>query len=178
MAGTITDVEKVGSYSFKYTWSGTSPYDSWVDGYAYFTGTTQTSAIIELGTSGGSETEPPALELQDSTDTNTAENILYPPYLTLQWRGSTDNLCYRVQESVSAVWTTRANVSEIGLAYYKWATDLLADVTTHSWRVVAVDDRGYESTAVNLSAFMVRNPAPPVINMSYSSGTGLLSVTT
>jgi len=169
----IIDVEKIGAQSWRYTWAeGLSPYSIWYKGILWDR-VDATEYIIEET---GAANEPPAIEVLDSSPGATAEQELYPPLLILQWRGVDGVDRYQIQEKVFGTWTTRHTVLETGLGYYQYKTPALADVTLAKWRVRAIDEWDNPSAALNFDAFIVSNPEPPAITMTYDSGTGLVTI--
>lgn len=170
----IPTVKKIGSASYEYSWSGTSPYDVYQDGDEVLFQTTDTSLIVHAPDS----LEPPALEIFDADDTTTPESLLYPPRATLQWRGVSQAEHYRVEQFVDAAWATQVPVIvEREQGYIQWTTDALADVTTHQFRVIAVDAFDYESEPLPFDIFINRNPPPPSINMVYGEGPPTITIT-
>lgn len=163
MAGLITSWKRVGGYSWKATWSGTSPFRLYIDGI-YIDGqtTTDTERIFQ----NSSNTEPPALEVLDSTD-GTAQNITYPPRLIVQWRGDPDSIYYRVERYESSVWVHKAQVKENGLGYYQFLSEPIDDGATEQWQVLAYDSQGNESQPLQITIVPARNPAPPAITVTY-----------
>ncbi len=160
----FTNITKVGSQSWRFEWAATtSPYRVYWNGTLLDT-VTALEYIIEEN---GYLTEPPALEVLDANDTDDAENIAYPPRLVIQWRQVSDVLSYGVREKVGATWTARATVGENNLGYYRHETPALDDITTADWRVVAIDSLGNESDPLEFDAFVVRNPDPPDITITY-----------
>lgn len=175
---TITAITKDGKQSWKYTWTGTDPYDVYRADLGLIELTqTDLEEITLTGYSTLSNTnlalddeEPPPLEIIDSADTSTPECLTYPPFSVLQWRGNADASYYIVQQYVGSTWTTYGEPTvENGAGYYKVSTGPLADVTTHNWRVLPVDSEGNQGDPVTFEIFMVRNPAPPRITCTYSS---------
>ena len=160
-------VTKIGSATYQYDWSGTSPYYVYQDGVAILTNTTDTSVIVTAS----DPLEPPAIEVLDADDTDTAESLLYSPRATLQWRGVSGVRYYRVDLYTGGAWVAQLPiVRETGQGYLQWTSQPITDVTTHQFRVVAVDGYGYESAPVAFDSFIVRNPEPPSISMTYESG--------
>jgi len=151
---------------------GLSPYSIWYKGILWDR-VDATEYIIEET---GAANEPPAIEVLDSSPGATAEQELYPPLLILQWRGVDGVDRYQIQEKVFGTWTTRHTVLETGLGYYQYKTPALADVTLAKWRVRAIDEWDNPSAALNFDAFIVSNPEPPAITMTYDSGTGLVTI--
>ena len=168
---------KTGSYSVKYTWSGTAPFDVWQDGRKVLDQTTRTQYVAQpLDATSTPPTVLPTVEIRDDNDTDTASSKVHSPLLRFQWRGQANVVLYIVQEYVVDTWTTRGAVRESGAGYYNYTTTVLADATTHQWRVIAQDENGYQGEALSLTHYMVRNPAPPDVSHSYDAGTGLLTV--
>ena len=168
----LPTAEKLGAYSVRYTWAGTSPFDVYVNGERVLNQTTDTTLVVQYP----SEATPHACEVRDANDTGTAASVEYSPRLRLQWRGQADAQFYHIQKYVASVWTTQQIASETGKGYYNYTTTAQADDTTVQWRVMPQDSRGYQGTPVDFSFFVVRNPAPPAVAYSYAAGTGLLTV--
>lgn len=164
--------ERVGPYSVRYTWSGTAPYDVWVNGELVLNQTTDTTTVIQFP----GEAVPHAVEVLDATDTGMAESLRYSPRLRLQWRGHAGVEHYRVQTYADSAWSTQQIASEDGRGYYTYTTIAQADATSAQWRVIPVDERGYEGEPVAFTFYVVRNPAPPAVDFSYNAGTGNLTV--
>lgn len=173
MAASITAVTKVGPYFWKYEWTGTSPFRVYIPGkYIKSRPITDTELIVQSA----DDYEPPPLEVFDSTESDDASDVQYPSTLVLQWRGQDDAYYYTVEESVSSVWTHRRLIKEDGRGYYEVETPVLTDGTTAQWRVTTLDSQENESTVASYSLLVVRHPAPPSINMSYSAATGNVTV--
>ena len=167
-------ITKSGTKAWTFDWSaagGTAPYRLVLNSRVLSETTTLTAWTIE----GDDEYEPPALEVLDANDGEAASET-YPSRATLQWRGKSNVYYYQVQESVASVWTNRVRVKEIGAGYYQHTTTELADCTASQWRVIAVDERGYESEPILFDFFPVRPPDPPSITLTYSALTGLVTV--
>lgn len=172
----FTSIDKIGSNNWTYTWdpnTTTSPYRPYLRGELLVN---ESTTATEYTVSGTDLLEPPPLEVLDATDTVAAQNLRYSPLLTLQWRGDTDAGIYRVEEKVSSVWTLRRTVQETGAGYYRYESATLADITTHNFRIIPVDPLGVLGNPLPVDVFMVRNPAVPSISLSYSSGTGDVTV--
>lgn len=173
MAISAFTTEKTGSAAWLYEWTGTSPFDVYRDdGELLLKQTTLTSLTVE----GPDLLEPPALLVRDASDTGLAEIVEFSPRVTIQWRGESTASFYKVQQFVDAAWVNRKVVVEAGLGYYRDETLALTDVTTASLRVISFDEEGNESEPLLVDVFVVRNPPPPSISISYSSGTGLITV--
>lgn len=166
--------ERVGDYAVKYSWSGTAPFDVWLDGVLLLNQTSLTERVVQ--TIDGTTDPLPAVEILDDTDTETAESYRYSPLLRFQWRGQAGVTLYLIQEYSDAAWTTRAVAYENGQGYYTHTTTALADATAHQWRVLAQDENGYTGDALTITHTTVRNPAPPAVAYSYDEGTGNLTV--
>jgi len=177
MASAITAIEKIGYQTWKFTFSGTAPYRVYLDGVLLtdnpMDGDTPDGAttdndyfIIEHSDS----QEPPAIELLDADDTGTPLTLTHPPFCTLQWRSVDYADRYRVDLYTGGSWVEQAIVIEDGRGYYQYTSDALTDCTTHQYRVVAVDASANESAPISCDILVVRNPPPPSISVSYSSG--------
>jgi len=102
---------------------------------------------------------------------------VYPAYLHLQWRAVDNADYYRVERHNGSQWVEQVRITDDGRAgYYHWYSPRLEDDTTHQFRVVAVTDDGTESTALTLSALMVRHPDPVAVSLSYDSQTQKLTI--
>lgn len=169
---TITAITRKGPKSWLYEWSGTAPFDVYIDGAKRLDQSTLTQLIV----SGDSATTPPAMELRDATSTGTAQSVQYSPLMRLQWRGQADAALYKVQRYVSATWTTQQIVREDGRGYYTFTTVALTDGTAEQWRIVPQDARGYTGAAIIITETLVCNPAPPNVTITYTEGTTTLTV--
>jgi hypothetical protein len=130
--------------------------------------TEQTEAIVAVvpGTA-------PVFEVLDDPDEEPSDG--FPPYVTLQWAQTAETAEYRVEELVSAVWTTLATIPDENAAYYRWTSEPLDDVSSHSYRIVPVGTNGNDGTPLTFAVLLVRVPDPPDMTMSYFSGAGLLT---
>lgn len=173
MSATITGVTKIGSVAWKFAWTGTAPYTLVLRGKVIAEGLSDTSWTLQEGNS----YRPPPLEVLDANDTDPAPSQVYPPWLALQWRGTSAAQYYRVDRRISGVWTAQPPlVQETGRGYYRWDTAAQDDDTAQIWRVVAVDRRGYESMVREVNWAVVRHPEPPNLSLSYDSGTNQITV--
>lgn len=167
MSVTITFIQKVGYGAWRYDWTGTAPFERHVEGDNAVRGTTtDTSAVLLFQGSN----EPAPLEVIDSADTNTPENVQYPPRARIQWRGIPDAIGYRVEQYIASVWTHKQQYMERGAGYYEYESDKLADCATHQFRVIPIYDLNDEGNPLLFSVFMVRNPDAPEIALSYAGG--------
>lgn len=178
MAATITSVSKVAPFTWRYAWSGTAPFYVIHKGrHVFVPSTTRTFHLFEHD----DNEEPPVVEVYDSTQAETAAyQMINPPYMLLQWYHATDAKYYIAQQeqtvgSVTQWVTQKPTMFDTGVGYYQFSTPILDDEEEHTWRVVALDDLGHEN-AVEFTMTMVRNPDPPRITLSYSAGTGNLTV--
>lgn len=178
MAGSITSITKPAPYSWKFVWTGTSPYYVIRKGVLVFPpSTTRTEWIFDHD----DDQEPPVVEVYDSTQVSTASvQLTNPPYGMLQWWHAENAAYYLVQKEVTdGAATYWVNVPpliiDLGVGYYQYETPALSDETTTSYRVVAVDQNGAQNL-VEFDIPMVRNPDPPRITISYDAGTGNATV--
>ena len=164
--------ETVGAYSTRYTWSGTAPYDVYLNGDLYLDQTSATTAVIQYP----GETVPYAIEVRDATDSGLPESVKFSPNLRLQWRGQAGTDYYKIETYTGGEWVTQQIAKENGAGYYSFVTVAQGDATSPQWRVVPVDARKYEGDPVSFTQYIVRNPEPPAVAFSYDAGTGDLTV--
>jgi len=114
----------------------------------------------------GYEDSPPPLEIVETED---AENELYPPFATLQWKAVVGANAYLVERYVSGAWTTVDVLSEIGVGYYWYRTEVLEDQTQEQFRVSTTDPKGNTGTPITFTFSITRNPTPPDIEYEIDS---------
>ena len=165
---------RTGSYSVKYDWSGTAPYDVWQDGVKVRNQTTSTTYTAQ--TTNGTTNPLPAIEITDSTDTDPAQSIQYSPLVKFQWRGQADASYYVVEQYIDSEWTALAMIKENGTGYYSYESTHQTDGITAEFRVLPTDSRAYQGLPLPITHTVVRNPVPPAVAYSYSAGTGLLTM--
>jgi hypothetical protein len=175
MASTLT-VQKCGTISWRYDWTGTPPFKLFSLGRDLLNGgtTTDTSKVFQ-----SDAYEPPVIEVQDSTEfANEPLTMEYPPNVTLQWRGIAGAARYLVEQYVGAAWVAvvGGNVPETKRGYVTFPTQFLTDCTTPKFRVTPYDINGYAGTAVEFEAFFVRLPDTPAVTMTYDADTGDLTI--
>ena len=170
----IPTATRAGSYSVRYDWTGTAPFDVWLDGVKVLDGTellTYTAQNIDASTN-----PLPAVEITDATDTETAQSEQYSPRVRMQWRGQSDADYYVVEQNIDAAWTALAMVRENGSGYYNFESTAQTDDTTAEFRVIPYDSRGYDGLPLYITHSVICNPAPPAVSYTYSAGTGDLTV--
>lgn len=175
MAASITEIRRLARGSWRYTWSGTSPFYVYQDGVSRYNGSTTLTTDIFLN---NSDYEPPQIEIVDSTgSTATMQQVLYPPYFVFQWRWAyrAEQYVIRQYDSDSGDYEDRQTIREDGSGYYQFQTQALADATMHLWKVVAQDGALNESE-LDFSMEMIRNPDPPALSFSYSAATGNVTI--
>jgi hypothetical protein len=171
---TITNIQRIGPRSWRYTWSGTAPFDVWQDGAKVLVQTALLTYIVQ----GENNHTPPALEIRDADDTGLPDSVTYSPIMKLQWRGQADASLYIVQKYIDAAWTTQIAVRETGRGYYTFLTLPQDDGVLSQWRVIPQDERGYQGAAVTFSQTIIRNPPPPTVLYAYDEDTPALTVST
>ena len=125
--------------------------------------------------------EPPAVEVID-TDTETvnadSQTEKYSSRANLIWRGNPDAAYWVVYQydTDAAEWVVLRSFTETERGYYSYTTDVLADVTTHQFKVIPYDVLDIAGAPVYFQFFMVRNPSPPRISASYSAATGNVTI--
>lgn len=178
MPATITDVVRVGVYAWRYDFTGTAPFRVYRDG-RLAQNSDATSYVAEWGTdTTAHRIEPPQIEVIDSTQTTAAlSQTLYPPFVTIQFRGRTTNAYYLVEVSTNggSSYSTLSKIMEDGSGYYQsnslgyTATDLL-------FRVTPYDSEGTAGDPLSYSVFHYGYPDPPSLTYTYAAGTGLLTI--
>lgn len=158
--------ERLSDYATRYTWSGTAPYDVWLNGQRMAYQSTATVFVVEHY----GEDVAPWIEVLDATDTDPAQSLANSPRLRLQWRGQTDANVYLIQRWDGTEWETKAIRREDGTGYFShWTTPELHG-TTARWRVIAQDARGYESEMIAWTQLVVCNPKAPAVTGSVAAG--------
>jgi len=175
MAKLLT-IEKVGYRAWYYSWSGTAPYRVYYKGRLFETTDNAYITMEDSGAETESTNEPPVIEVLDANDTDTAENLLYPPCLAIQWRGTTTADYYIVEEYSGGEWVERFTANESGAGYYLVNTSPISDLSNSQWRVTAVDTYGNETTPVSYTRYIVRNPAAPQISITYDDVDGEIDI--
>lgn len=170
----VTTAEQVAATTVRYSWSGTAPFDVWLNGECLLRQTTATAFTVEYNGEGAE----PWIEVLDATDVDPAASEAHSPRTRLQWRGQADANFYRVQRfnEDTEEWEDRQFVTELGRGYLWSTTTPEVDGTTPQWRVLAEDARGYTSEVVAISRRIVCNPRTPVVAGSYDANTGELTV--
>ena len=168
----IANVSKAGSQSWRFDLIGTAPFTVYKDGAVFVEDLNESELVIE----GDSQYEPPAIEVLDSTDTNDPEQITYPPFLSIQWRGNTATSYYRIDRYINSVWTRQTTIRENDSGYYRYDSSVLDDQSVSQFRVRPVDADGNTGHALSITALMVRNPDPPEALATYNSVTGNIEV--
>ena len=172
MTATIDTITKYGTTTWQQEWSGVGPYQMYTGGlqiHGDLPAGVDTYNDVSITQRHNDTEEPPALEVLDSTQGETPQNIKHPPRATLQWRGNTSAVRYKIEEKIASVWTLRATVKETGLGYYQYDTEALVDSATANFRVKILDERDYESEPLLFDVFTVRNPAPPLYTATWDS---------
>lgn len=172
---TISNIEHVGAGAWKITTSSVNtPYRYYVAGRLVAGPITEATYIVQ---SNDYLTEPPVVDVLDSTESEPTTGQARPPYVILQWRGDTDAAYYTVQKYIGSTWTAqRPVIQETGLGYYRWESQKLADVANHQFRILATDAEGYTSTARQVEVFMIRYPDPPSFTATYTDLTNTLAI--
>ena len=176
MAASITSVKKAGDKRWEYTWSGTAPFRVFnLDTGEQEPGDRDLAEGLTNDTSrrfdNSDDLEPPVIVVMDSTETGQSLSEINPAYATIQWRGVSDVDFYEVEQNVSAVWTVVGRERHDAIRYYSVRTPVLADVTTHNFRVSGTDNAGNQSATIQIDVFMSRNPPAPSVTNSYSNPT-------
>lgn len=99
---------------------------------------------------------PPPLEIVPS-DAGMADSEINKPFLIIQWYG-VEASYYAIQELIDADWRDMFRIEEIGAQVYSWSTPLLADQTTHNYRVLAYNSIEQASTPLEFDIDVVTPP--------------------
>lgn len=183
MAASIDTITNEGGQRWRFEISGTQPFRWYLDGARIAFNdddedgaSPTTDRIIE----GGDLEEPPPVEVLDSTETQTPDNLLYAPRVRLQWRGIPGMQDYTIslQDSTTNAFNRIATVRHNPDQGYQHYETKLFDGGDETLRIVANDGRGNSSTNLDYTVLVVRNFAPPVISASYDPATGDLTIST
>ena len=93
----------------------------------------------------------------------------YPGRVTLHWTAVSGADHYRVEQSISAVWTLKATIADDGQQAWTYLSDFLNDVTSYDFRVLAVDAAGNQGTALSFTVEMTRAPDIPSVTYTRSA---------
>lgn len=110
-------------------------------------------------------------------DDTSVPAAVFPRRMILAWYGISSAVSYRIEEYVGGVWTQRASIVDRGQGYFLWESRVVEDVTTHQFRIIALDANGLESAAMTKAALMVRVPDPPATAWTYVNGSLTPTVT-
>ena len=110
-------------------------------------------------------------------DETSVPAAVFPRRMILAWYGISGAVSYRIEEYVGGVWTQRASIVDRGQGYFLWESRVVEDVTTHQFRIIALDANGLESAAMTKAALMVRVPDPPATAWTYVNGSLTPTVT-
>jgi len=165
-------VTRQGAGAWLFTATGTANFKWYKDGLEI-----AETADEYLRIDNGAD-EPPQLECLDSTEgSSTPNSVTYAPYAVLQWRRSSNATGYKVEAYESAAWTHKAWIYQHDdMAYYRYETRTLTDVTTAQWRVIPVDAQEREGNPIQMDFFVCRQPDTPSVSYTYDSGTGEVTV--
>lgn len=169
---TITKIEKTGSRSWRFTWTGTAPFDVVLGGRVVLENTSETTYEAESATA----YEPPPIEVI-AAGAGSAQSQLYPPYLVVQWFHLAFAAYYRVFEYVDSAWIQRGRtITDSGDGYYTYTTADLTDCAESKWRVIPYDAYGGAGDPVDITVMIVRVPDPPSVELTYDEATNEILV--
>lgn len=159
-----------GSWSF--TWpASTPPYSIWLDGVVL------DEVDVEAFTFSDHKyvSAPPAIEVVDAV--SSAQSQLYPPRVTIQWRGSKEAAGYVIEQWNGSSWVEQVAYNESGRGeYMSWTSFAQADGSTPQLRVRARDLRGnLGAPLVPIKITIARNPAPPAVSYAITAGAVVVS---
>lgn len=169
---TIESLTEVEAGLWMATWSSdlVSPtYYVYLDGLLVSTQTTESFTVRVQG--------EPLFVLGVYDDAAEWVDDVFPPAQVLGWLNDDDAAQYRIEEYSGGGWVERDLLQNDGdRAWWTYRTPVLADVTTHQWRVVPIDAAGNEGAPLAFAALMVRHPTAPDVSMAYASGTGKVTI--
>jgi hypothetical protein len=158
-----------GIWLFEWTAVVDREYEIWLNGTLLGTVTPTTTTGQYTSTIEGYVSSPPPLEIHDTTSSSKAENEEFPPFAVIQWRGLTTAAAYTV-ERLNGTWAIIKTVTETGVGFYAYNTQLLTDYTETQYRVTALNTKGTSGQALTFDVTVVRNPAPPAAALVVSGG--------
>lgn len=125
------------------------------------------------------------LIIQVFDDPDDEPDVVYDGRLRLHWHAEADADYYIAQEYVDSAWEDVGKVIDDGRQEFDFDTRFLEDVTTHQFRVKAVQE-DYPSDAAGtvlsganttVSCLMVRHPDVPDASYSYDKADGEVDIT-
>jgi len=120
--------------------------------------------------------DQPFVEVLDVACAN--PSLAFPGRFTLVWLSVSGAASYRIDEYVSAAWTTRQTITADGSSSYRWQSRWLEDSQQHQFRVVPISTAGNGGTPTTITALMVRHPDAPSVTYAYNgSATPTVTVT-
>ena len=178
MAATITDVVQIGPLAWKYYATGATEYVWMRDGFVAQTGEADTFIAEWYTDSAENRAEAPAVEVADIDDGTAAlTQSLYPPLITLQFRGRATNAYYLIEFSVDngSNWETGGTQREDGSGYYQFKAPALPAIDI-LFRVTPYDSTGTAGVPLEYSVFHYAAPTPPILQFNYNSTTHNVTV--
>lgn len=157
---------------WRLSWSsdlgGTPTFSIYIDG-VLFLQTTNTSHEFFIA---------PGQNLQiEILDDSSAPAESYPDRVKLAWEPVDNAAKYRIEEFIDTEWVEGPTISDKGEGEFSHKTPQLADVTTHLFRVIPIEENGIEGNPRPFSVFMVRRPDRPSAEYEYDSNTAKITVT-
>lgn len=179
---TLVQPTQIGAGTWRYTYSGTAPFRRYCKGALVASPTDTTTGYSDdtflVVEDVDDLLEPPVVEVYDSTDTTSVPLQLENASRTvLQWRGSEGDAMYYLTywNGVAYVPPLFPYVMSQGLGYYQYAVTT-PETGSETWRITTMLEDGTESDDVDITVVLVPNPDPPSISMTYSAGTGLVTI--
>lgn len=140
---------------------GTPTFYVYLDGLLFAT-TTETEIEIPVPLN-----RIVAVEVFD--DPATSPSAFYPSTVTLRWTGQGNEAMFRIEKYEAAAWAVVGQVFARGVLG-RWESPVLADNTTHQFRVVPVDGTGRDGIPKEFTGLMCRYPDAPDVSISFSGG--------
>jgi len=155
-----------GHWLFEWTADSGDPFNIYLDG-ELLDEVTGDSYEAEVD---GYDTSPPPLEIVADESGEESESLLNPPYAVLQWRGVSGADAYLVEQLRNGNWVEVKTIMDQSVGYYSFKTETLTDSESSSFRVSAQDVQGNTGTPITFTFYVVRNPAPPEVDLTIDSG--------
>lgn len=165
MAVTIQSIQQLGPTIFRFTFSSnlSSPtFYIWVNGELE-TETFATTYDLTVPLGG-------QFQFSVFDDPDERPPMYYPPRFTLRWDGDPKATQFRVERYVDSAWVPVTVVIPDDTRVFHYDTDVLADSTVHSFRVVSIDAEGRTGIELELEGEMCRYPDEPDVALSVSGG--------
>jgi hypothetical protein len=117
--------------------------------------------------------ESPIIEVRDD---DALPVKVWPSRLRLAWQQVDNAQAYRVEQYVDSAWVLKQGITATESPIYHYTTPVLADDTTHQFRVIPIGNNGQHGDPLLFSVLMVRHPDPPQADWAYSENTRKVTI--